>query len=116
MERRDLLSATVVLLLALAACTAATTAAKATTSQRQRHKPRRPVAAAVPSCDVYNKGSWVADESYPLYDAASCPFVRKAFDCRRMGRPDTTYLKYRWQPTPPCSLPRLIAEVEITTR
>ncbi|RCV23623.1 hypothetical protein SETIT_5G021900v2 [Setaria italica] len=103
MERRDLLSATVLAVL-LATGIAATTAAKTATSQR--HKPRRPVPAAVSSCDVYNKGSWVADESYPLYDAASCPFVRKEFDCRRMGRPDTTYLKYRWQPTPPCSLPR----------
>nr|CAB3477047.1 unnamed protein product [Digitaria exilis] len=103
MKRRDLLSA-----ILLAACTAAT-AAKTTISPRhdQRHTAVSSTSAAVSSsCDVY-RGSWVADESYPLYDGArSCPFVRQAFDCRRNGRPDTAYLKYRWQPSSPCSLPR----------
>ncbi|PAN31030.1 hypothetical protein PAHAL_5G389800 [Panicum hallii] len=108
MERRDLLSATILAVL-LAACSATATAAKTATSLR--HEPRRAVSASASaavsssSCDVY-RGTWAADESYPLYDAASCPFVRKEFDCRRNGRPDTAYLKYRWQPSPPCSLPR----------
>jgi len=103
MERRHLLlSATVLVVVLLGACTAAAAAAEK--------------AAAVPSsCDAY-RGSWVVDESYPLYDAASCPFVRTEFDCRRNGRPDTAYLKYRWQPSPPCSLPRFVSSSSPASR
>lgn len=56
------------------------------------------------SCNLY-KGRWVYDETYPIYDAKSCPFVRREFDCQRYGRPDSMYLKYRWEPDR-CKLPR----------
>jgi hypothetical protein len=102
MKRRGLLLVTTTIL--LAACTTATAGKK--TAIRRTHEQLQPQARGS-SCDVY-RGSWVVDASYPLYDAASCPFVRKEFDCRRMGRPDSTYLKYRWQPDPPCSLPRFV--------
>jgi hypothetical protein len=55
-------------------------------------------------CDLF-QGRWVADISYPLYDALSCPFVPDVFDCRRNGRPDDAYLKFRWSPAN-CRLPR----------
>ncbi|XP_066378814.1 protein trichome birefringence-like 38 [Miscanthus floridulus] len=64
-----------------------------------------PSAASAPGgCDLF-RGRWVADKSYPLYDASACPFVPDVFDCRRNGRPDDDYLKFRWSPGN-CRLPR----------
>uniref|UniRef100_A0A7N0UHE5 Trichome birefringence-like N-terminal domain-containing protein n=1 Tax=Kalanchoe fedtschenkoi TaxID=63787 RepID=A0A7N0UHE5_KALFE len=56
------------------------------------------------SCDLFD-GSWVADDDSPVYKPGSCPYVDKAFDCFKNGRPDSGFLKHRWKPAK-CEIPR----------
>ncbi|KAL2239550.1 protein PMR5 [Sesamum indicum] len=55
------------------------------------------------SCALF-MGSWVRDDTYPLYQY-SCPVIDSEFNCQMYGRPDTDYLKFRWQPAN-CQIPR----------
>ncbi|KAF7816118.1 protein PMR5 [Senna tora] len=50
-------------------------------------------------------GTWVRDETYPLYQSSHCPIIDPEFNCQMYGRPDSDYLKYRWRPLN-CELPR----------
>ncbi|CAN6325438.1 unnamed protein product [Urochloa humidicola] len=58
-------------------------------------------------CDVYD-GSWVFDETYPLYTSDKCPFIDEGFSCGANGRMDQSYTKWRWQPKH-CNIPRFDA-------
>lgn len=63
-------------------------------------------ADAAAGCNLYT-GNWVINQSYPLYDSNTCPFVRPEFECIKYGRPDKLYQKYQWKPSG-CELPRLV--------
>ncbi|XP_010271679.1 PREDICTED: protein trichome birefringence-like 36 [Nelumbo nucifera] len=58
------------------------------------------------SCDM-TEGKWVYDQSYPLYDT-TCPYLSIPVSCRRNGRPDSDYEKWKWKPHG-CSIPRFDA-------
>ncbi|CAL5405978.1 unnamed protein product [Camellia sinensis] len=59
----------------------------------------------VSRCDLL-QGSWVKDISNPpQYNATTCPFIEKEFNCQNNGRPDHNYLYYSWHPIS-CDLPR----------
>ncbi|CAN4117656.1 unnamed protein product [Withania somnifera] len=60
------------------------------------------------SCNLF-EGSWIYDESYPIYDSLKCPFIDEGLNCIKNGRSDHFYLKYRWQPNE-CDLPRFNGE------
>ncbi|XP_024628850.1 protein trichome birefringence-like [Medicago truncatula] len=58
------------------------------------------------NCDIY-EGSWVLDDSFPLYKSGSCPHIDEPFNCFLNGRRDNKYEKFRWQPKN-CNMPRYI--------
>lgn len=60
------------------------------------------------------RGNWVYDAKYPLYDPYKCPFIDPQFNCKKYGRPDNAYLKFRWQPSS-CSLPRFLLSPYLLT-
>ncbi|KAK3139314.1 hypothetical protein QOZ80_5AG0381240 [Eleusine coracana subsp. coracana] len=59
-------------------------------------------------CDMFD-GEWVWDDAYPLYESRDCPFLDVGFRCSENGRPDSSYTKWRWQPSR-CDLPRFDAQ------
>ncbi|XAR73703.1 hypothetical protein NMG60_11007767 [Bertholletia excelsa] len=59
-------------------------------------------------CNLF-AGKWVYDnESQPLYSGKKCSFMDDGMACEKYGRPNLTYLHWRWQPHG-CDLPRFDA-------
>ncbi|KAJ7965430.1 Trichome birefringence-like family [Quillaja saponaria] len=63
-------------------------------------------------CNVF-EGSWISDNSYPLYDASDCPFAEHGFNCFANGRKDRGYTKWRWMPRD-CEIPRFNARTVLS--
>ena len=70
-----------------------------------QHHRRQPMFQTNQSTCALFAGTWVQDETYPLYQYSDCPIIDAEFNCQMYGRPDTDYLKYRWRPLN-CELPR----------
>ncbi|XP_072999657.1 protein trichome birefringence-like 31 isoform X2 [Typha latifolia] len=64
---------------------------------------------SVHGCNLF-EGNWVLDKNNPrpLYTEDSCPYLTRQVTCRRNGRPDSLYQKWRWKPNS-CELPRFDA-------
>lgn len=58
---------------------------------------RNSVKGSLAACDIYT-GTWVRDSTAPIYNSSTCPFAEVGFSCQDNGRPDSDYLKWRWQP------------------
>ncbi|XP_057808206.1 protein trichome birefringence-like 34 [Salvia miltiorrhiza] len=56
-------------------------------------------------CNLFS-GKWIYDDvSRPLYDEERCSFMLGDYACKKYGRKDSEYQKWRWQPHQ-CDLPR----------
>ncbi|KAG5093827.1 hypothetical protein JHK84_049415 [Glycine max] len=75
------------------------------------HQQRPMIHANQTNCALF-VGTWVQDDSYPLYQSSNCPIIDPQFNCKLFGRPDSDYLRYRWRPLN-CDLPRAPYLVEI---
>lgn len=65
-------------------------------------------------CD-YSVGSWVKDNSRPLYSGLECKmWLSPVFACRLNKHPDKQYDRYRWQPAG-CNLPVFNASAVLET-
>ncbi|GLU18868.1 hypothetical protein SLE2022_351450 [Rubroshorea leprosula] len=96
---------TLVFLVLLRSDTASSALILTLRNHHDRHQHRRPMFQTNQSTCALFAGTWVYDESYPLYQYSSCPTIDPEFNCQKYGRPDSDYLKYRWQPLN-CELPR----------
>lgn len=71
---------------------------------KQSNSPRIPK----PTCDIFH-GEWVPDPGYsPEYTNETCSYIQEYQNCFKYGRPDSEFLRWRWQPSQ-CDLPRFDA-------
>ncbi|CAI7822515.1 unnamed protein product [Closterium sp. NIES-53] len=72
--------------------------------------PHSPAAPVKPPQRAWNcsisRGMWVPSRRLPMYNGASCPFIRSSHNCRRQGRTNFDYQKLQWWPIG-CAIQRL---------
>ncbi|KAF7037056.1 hypothetical protein CFC21_047527 [Triticum aestivum] len=63
----------------------------------------------IPKCDI-SQGEWVPDaDTPPHYTNETCSYIQEHQNCMKYGRPDSEFLRWRWQPSR-CDLPRFDAD------
>lgn len=77
------------------------------------HQQRPMIHANQTNCALF-VGTWVQDDSYPIYQSSNCPIIDPQFNCKMFGRPDSDYLRYRWRPLN-CDLPRYPQKLKTKT-
>ncbi|CAN1320816.1 Protein trichome birefringence-like 2 [Linum perenne] len=81
-----------------------TTATTSSTEANRVEDVKQSIGDSYQNCDIFD-GRWERDESKPYYPAGSCPHIDRDFDCNANGRPDSGFVKWRWQPNW-CDVPR----------
>ncbi|KAL2924612.1 Protein trichome birefringence-like 43 [Bienertia sinuspersici] len=52
---------------------------------------------SIKKCNIFD-GRWVyKPEDEANYDATDCPFVEEKMSCHKNGRPDSEYMKWKWE-------------------
>jgi hypothetical protein len=54
-------------------------------------------------CDIFT-GEWIPNPHAPYYTNTTCWAIHEHQNCMKYGRPDTGFMKWRWQPDG-CELP-----------
>ncbi|CAM8893261.1 unnamed protein product [Rhodiola kirilowii] len=63
----------------------------------------KPPPATAKKCDIFS-GEWVHNPKAPYYTNKTCWAIHEHQNCMKYGRPDTDFMKWKWQPDG-CDLP-----------
>lgn len=74
-------------------------------SEREEEESPPVRSSSTHKCDIFT-GEWVRNPEAPYYRNTTCWAIHEHQNCIKYGRPDTDFMKWRWQPDG-CDLPVL---------